>query len=181
MDVDAAVKTMIDNMPSKTGKSLDEWKKVLAKKSFGKHSEAVAYLKNEHGVTHGFANSIVLLSKEEKNSDEDLIELQYKGKESLRSIYDQLFSEISSFGKDVEYAPKKAYVSVRRSKQFAIIQPSTKTRLDIGLVIKGKSAEGILEASGSFNAMCTHRIRVETGEKITAEMISYLKEAYNNA
>ena len=70
-------------MPEKTGKSLTEWKTLLKSKSFGKHSEAVNYLKKEHNVTHGFANTIVSLSKDEKSSDKDLVAKQYKGKENL--------------------------------------------------------------------------------------------------
>ena len=61
--MDPALKTMIDNMPEKTGKSLDEWKRLLKTKEFSKHSEAVKFLKEEFGVTHGFANTIVTLSK----------------------------------------------------------------------------------------------------------------------
>ena len=59
--MDKALQTMIDNMPEKTGKSLDEWKKLLKSKTFAKHSEAVKFLKEDHGVTHGFANTIVFL------------------------------------------------------------------------------------------------------------------------
>ncbi len=43
--MDKALQTMIDNMPEKTGKSLNEWKSVLKTKSFAKHSEAVNFLK----------------------------------------------------------------------------------------------------------------------------------------
>ena len=68
-------------------------------------------------------------------------------------------SYAQSLGTDVELSPKKAYVSLRRNKQFALIQPSTATRLDLGLNLKGVEPAGKLEASGSFNAMCSHRIR----------------------
>ena len=88
--MDKALKTTIDNMPEKTGKSLEEWKKVLDSKSFEKHSEAVKFLKTNHGVTHGFANSIVTLSKEENNAPEDLVTNQYQGKEDLKPIYEAL-------------------------------------------------------------------------------------------
>ena len=179
--MDNAAQTMIKNMPEKTGKSLEEWHKLLKTKSFTKHSEAVKYLKEEHGVTHGFANTIVLLSKEDKRSSDDLVQNQYKGKESLKEIYDTLSKEIMTFGKDIEFAPKKAYVSVRRKKQFAIIQPSTKTRLDLGLNIKNKNPEGKLEASGSFNAMCSHRVRLESVSDITTDVKNWLKEAYEQS
>jgi ATP-dependent protease ClpP protease subunit len=80
--MDKALQTMINNMPEKTGKSLEEWKVILSAKAFTKHSEDVKFLKSKHGVSHGFANTIVTLSKEENHSNEDLIENQYKGKES---------------------------------------------------------------------------------------------------
>ena len=66
-----ALQTLIDNMPEKTGKSLEEWKVLLKKKTFAKHSEAVNFLKKDYRVTHGYANIIVLLSKDEKRSDQD--------------------------------------------------------------------------------------------------------------
>ena len=93
----------------------------------------------------------------------------------------KLMKSINGFGKDVEVSPKKAYVSLRRKKQFAIIQPSTKTRLDVGLNIKGMAPSGKLEASGSWNAMCTHRIKVEDAAGINDELIGWIRQAYENA
>jgi len=88
---------------------------------------------------------------------------------------------VGAFGKDIEVSPKKAYVSLRRKKQFAIIQPSTKTRLDVGLNIKGLAPSGKLEASGSWNAMCTHRVKVEDVSGVNDELIGWIKQAYENA
>ena len=84
--MDKALQTMIDNMPEKTGKSLDQWVKILSKESFEKHSLAVKFLKEKHGVTHGYANTIVSLSKDDNSSQDDLVTNQYKGKESLLSL-----------------------------------------------------------------------------------------------
>jgi hypothetical protein len=78
-------------------------------------------------------------------------------------------------------SPKKTYVSLRRSKQFALVQPSTKTRLDVGLNLKGVPPAGRLEASGSFNAMCTHRVRVETAADVDAALIGWMRDAYDRA
>jgi predicted transport protein len=179
--MDKAAETMLNNIPEKTGKSLDEWLKILKAKAFSKHSEAVKFLKEEHNMTHGFANTIVHLSKGDNDSSEDLVSSQYKGKENLKIIYDELAKKIQVFGNDIEFAPKKAYVSVRRSKQFAIIQPSTKTRLDLGLNIKNKEAEGKLEVSGTFNAMCSHRVRLESLNDLSDDVWAWLKEAYDRA
>ena len=96
-------------------------------------------------------------------------------------IDNQLIKEIKRFGSDVEIAPKRAYVSIRRKKQFALIQPSTKSRLDVGINLKGVDSSGKLEASGSFNAMCSHRVRIESIDNVTPDLIGWLKEAYEQA
>ena len=179
--MDKALQTMIANMPEKTGKSLNEWKEVLKGKSFAKHSEAVIYLKKEHNVTHGFANTIVVLSKEENETPTDLVENQYKGKEELLPIYESLLKVVKDFGKDVVITPKKASVSVIRKRQFALIKPATKTRIDLGLKLKDKLTTDRLENSGPFGAMCTHRVKLTDINQIDAELREWLQEAYQKA
>jgi len=66
---------------------------------------------------------------------------------------------------------------LRRSKQFAIVQPSTKTRVDLGLNLKGEPAAGRLEASGSFNSMVSHRVRLEKPADIDRHVKAWLKRA----
>jgi hypothetical protein len=176
--MEKALKTMIDNMPEKTGKSLEEWKRLLSSKSFTKHSEAVKYLKTEHGVTHGFANTIVRLSKDKNDSPEDLVSNQYQGKENLRAIYDLIIKTVNSFGEDVKVTPKKTSVSIIRKRQFALIKPATKTRIDLGLKLIGKDLTERLENSGPFGTMCTHRVRLTSIEQIDEELKAWLKEAY---
>ncbi len=179
--MDPALKTMIDNMPVKTGKSLAEWKKILQAKSFEKHSEGVKYLKTEHNVTHGFANTIVTLSKEENNSSEDLIEIQYKGKENLFPIYQELIAFANSLGNDVTITPKKGSVSVIRKRQFILIKPATKTRIDIGFKLNDKPTTSRLENSGPFGTMCTHRVKIAELSEIDSELKSWIKDAYDRS
>lgn len=176
--MDEALKKMIDNMPEKTGRSLEDWKKVLDSLSFGKHSEAVNYLKTEHGVTHGFANTIVTLSKEKNEVPEDLVKNQYEGKEDLIQIYNALIEAIKGFGNDVIITPKKGSVSIIRKRQFALIKPATKTRIDLGLKLVGKELTQRLENSGPFGTMCTHRVQISHVDQIDEELIGWLNEAY---
>lgn len=179
--MDKALETMINNMPAKTGKSLAEWKTLLKTKSFSKHSEAVNYLKQEHSVTHGFANTIVSLSKEEAKQPADLVSNQYQGKENLLPIYNKLITLLNDFGKDAKITPKKTEVSLDRKKKFAVIRPSTKTRIDLGLKLKDKPTTERLEDSGPFGTMCTHRVRLTDINQIDPELTNWLKEAYENA
>ncbi len=179
--MDKALQTMIDNMPEKTGKSLAEWKQILQKKNFSKHSEGVNFLKNEHKVTHGFANTIVTLSKEENDTPTDLVEQQYSGKEVLRPMYDKLLTVVKALGEDVVITPKKTTVSIIRKRQFVLIKPATKTRIDLGLKLKDKPTTGRLENSGPFGTMCTHRVKLQDINQIDDELIAWIKEAYEKS
>ncbi len=170
---------MIDSLPDKTGKSLDEWKQIIAKEGLTKHTDIVKFLKEKHGLTHGFANQIALRSKPEQDEG-DPIEAMFAKKEKVRPIFDTLLARIKDFGPDVDLAPKKGYVSARRKKQFAILQP-TATRLDVGINLKGVDPHGRLEASGSFNAMLSHRVKVNSVDEVDADLVSWVWHAYEEA
>lgn len=176
-----ALQTMIDNMPEKTGKSLSEWKTVLKEKSFSKHSEAMNFLKKEHNVTHGFANTIVSLSKDNSKAPAELVVDQYNGKENLLPIYESLLTIVKGFGNDVTITPKKTSVSIIRKKQFALIKPATKTRIDLGLKLKDKPTTDRLENSGPFGSMCTHRVKLSDVNEIDSELKKWLLESYKKA
>ena len=111
-----------------------------------------------------------------------MIANQYaKGKEHLKPIYDLLKSKLAQFGEDVTFVPKKTNVSVRRSKQFALIQPSTKTRIDIGLKLKDTDFTDRLKGSGSFGSMCSHRVSIMASDEIDDELLAWLEQAYAQA
>ncbi len=182
--MDPAVQTMIDNLKKNTGVSLEDWVGRLQKMGFAKFSEGVSWLKKEHGLGHGYANMIVSMAKEaaapETTVDEQ-IAAQYVGKEHFRPIYDQLHKALMALGKDVEVAPKKANVSYRRKKQFALLTPATKTRFEIGLNVKGQPDQGVLRAITKKNAMCSHQIDLASVEDITPEVMDWLKKSYELA
>lgn len=171
-----ALQTMLNNIPDKTGKTLGEWKVVLADSGFEKYGQMLKLLKTEHGVTHGFANLIVTKFREDGSGDIDLVAAQYSGgKAELRPIYDVILAYAKSLGDDVEVAPKKSSVSLRRAKQFALIIPATKTRIDLGLALKGEPPAGRLE---TYNAMCSHRVRINSIEEFDDEVKGYVALAY---
>lgn len=176
--MEQALKTMINNMPEKTGKSLEQWFDVLAKQNFTKHSLAVNYLKTQYNVGHGFASTIVSLANEKNAPVVDLVASQYQGKESIYPIYKALLSIVESFGSDIIITPKKASVSLIRKHQFALIKPATKTRIDLGLKLKGVAVQGVLEDSGPFGTMCTHRIQLKSIKDIDQAVSDWLTQAY---
>ena len=88
---------------------------------------------------------------------------------------------VQSFGDDIEIAPKKGYVSLRRRKQFAMIQPSTTGRIDVGLILKDEPPSERLEPAAGFNALFTHRVRVTGIEDVNTQLIGWLHHAYDRA
>ena len=172
---------MIASLKEKTGKTLDEWKEVVAKAGWRTHGEIMAGLKDGHGISHGYANQIALRARDSGESlGSDPIEEVFAKRAEARTVFEALLPRIQSFGADVDLAPKKGYISVRRKKQFAILQPAA-GRLDVGIQLKGVEPGVRLEASGSFNAMLTHRVRVSAVAEVDNELVGWLHKAYEAA
>jgi hypothetical protein len=81
----------------------------------------------------------------------------------------------AALGEDVEIAPKKSSVSLRRKKQFALIEAPSAQRIQLGVQLKGEPATGRLLAG---NAMCSHKVIVTRVEDVDAELLGWLRAAY---
>jgi predicted transport protein len=178
------IASMVANMKANTGKSMDEWVKIAKASKLEKHGEICTMLKKDHGLGHGFANLVAHTARgslvKADGAAEDPSAGQYDGpKAALRPIYDKLVAAAESFGDDVELSPKKGYVSLRRAKQFACLHPSTATRFDLGLQLKGVEPKGRLELAGSWNGMVSHRVRIESVKEVDKELLGWLKKAYD--
>jgi len=182
--MDKATQTMLENLKEKTGYSLEEWKKLITVQKLAKSGEIVKFLKETYNVGHGYAATIalkVLGAIDESIGDTDeLIVNQYKGKENLKAFYDKMISEIQQFDSEFEIAPKKAYVALRRKKQFIILNPASKTRFEIGLNLKGIEATGKLIAEKP-DAICSHKISISDISEINQEVLGWIKVAFEKA
>ena len=180
--VDPATLTMIANMPASTGRSLDEWLVLVGPLGLAKHGQIVSHLKAEYGIGHGFANLIAhqYFAVAAGNPDEDdLVDAQYAGpKAALRPVYERVVAAVRTFGDDVEIVPKKTVVSLRRAKQFAQIQPTTRTRIDVGLNLPGDQAGGRLQAT---TGMCTHKVGITDPDDVDDELVELMRRAYGLA
>ena len=171
---------MIQNLEDKTGQSLEAWVAIATDSGRTKHGQIVEFLKSDKRLSHGYANLIALEALNSRK--ESPLDGQYSGaKADLRPIYEAIAQSVSEFGSDVELSPKKAYVSLRRNKQFGLVQPSTNTRIDVGINLKGVDPTKRLEASGSFNGMVSHRVRITAASEVDDQLISWLLKAYEAA
>lgn len=179
--VDDAIKSHLRNIERATGRSVEAWATLAKANGKERHGEIVAWLKAEHGFSHGNANRVALTATRGSGGigPDVLVDAMYSGpKSALRPFHDQVIGLVGTFGTDVELAPKKAYVSMRRSKQFGTVGPGPAGRLEIGLNLPGVEPAGRLEGVAG---MCSHRVRLASSDEFDAEVVDWLRKAYERA
>ncbi len=179
--IDDAVQSQVRNIEKSTGRSMDAWLALVKASGKERHGEIVAWLKAEHAFSHGNANLVALMTRRGSvaGGGDDLVDAMYAGpKAALRPCHDRVISVVQGFGDDVEVAPKQAYVSLRRSKQFGTVGPGPAGTLEIGLNLKGVEPQGRLAGA---TGMCTHRIRVSSPDELDADVMGWLRDAYERA
>ena len=180
--IEEQLASQIANIERTTGRSMAEWIEVVRASGLEKHAQVVAMLKAEHDLGHGNANRIAIEARQAEAggapSGEDLVASQYAGRnEPLRPAYDAVVALVRGFGDDVELAPKKAYVSLRRRKQFGQVGPAS-GQLEVCLNLPGMApTERLIPISG----MATHRVRIADSSGLDDELIGWLREAYDRA
>jgi len=188
-DVDKALETQLRNIQTRTGKSLKDLHGILRKSGLGKHGELRDLLKRDLGMGHGDANTVVHLFLQSGGAGTtpaapaapgDLLDTLYSGKKAhLRPIHDRLMAAIGEFG-EFEVAPKKAYVSLRRKKQFAMIGPATQTRVEVGLNMKGVAPTERLLAQPE-GGMCQYKVHVTQVAEVDRQLVGWIRRAYDSA
>lgn len=185
--IEKALETQVKNLQERSGKSLDEIFAMLRESGLSKHGEMRDMLKSELRMGHGDANTAAHLyratledSAASAEKTADPVDDIYSGKKAaLRPIHDKLMKAIEKFGA-FEIAPKKSYVSLRRSKQFAMIGPATQSQVEVGLNVKDLEASNRLKEQPA-SQMCQYKVRVASVEEVDKELIAWLKAAYKSA
>lgn len=180
---------MTANLKEKTGRDLDEWKAVLTEAGMleAPPGKKVSWLKETHGVTHVYAQVIGWMSVRpddyEAPTFESIVGAQYSGKKApLRPIFERLYAAATALGSDVTTEPCQGYVPLIRKRQFAAIQPSTQTRVDLGLRLPGIEPAGRLQPSkGVGGGSITHKIALTSLEEADEEVLGWMKQAYELA
>lgn len=185
--MDKATQTQLANIEKRTGRSFDELGALIRASGLQKHGEIRDMLKRDLGMGHGDANTLVHVVlgshgaavAEGKTGDEVLDGIYAGAKAGLRPIHDAVMAAIAPWGA-FEIAPKKAYVSLRRKKQFATLGPATNTRVEVGLNMKGVAGTARLEALPP-GGMCQYRVRLTDAAEVDEELVAWIREAYAQA
>lgn len=190
---DKALQTQLANIVTRTGKTLKQLFAVLKKAKLEKHGEMVKFLKSDLSMGHGDANTVVAMYRAEQSgtgaasaargghsADSDPLAAIYAGKKAeLRPLHDAVMAKIGMLG-DFEIAPKKANISLRRKKQFAIVGPGTKGRLEIGINLKDALGTERLVAQKA-GGMCQFKVWLTEKSEVDKELIGWIKQAFDAA
>lgn len=187
--VDQALATQLANIEKRTGKSMAELTQWVQTSGIAKHSELVAHLKATLGLGHGDANTLAHMARQTHGAAQaaavtaaggDVLDTIYAGnKATLRPLHDTAMARIATLGA-FEVAPKKTYLSLRRSKQFAMIGPATAKEIEIGLNSKTLVGGARLKALPP-GGMCQFKVRISADSDIDAELLAWIDEAYRAA
>lgn len=183
-------------LPRKTGKSLDQWLRLIKKEAPAGEAPRRDWLKANHGMG---TNTAWWLAERSvgKGGEEDTpegylaqavryVDAMYAGKKAgLLPLHDALIALARSIAPDVKVCPCKTIVPLFREHVFAQIKPATNTRIDLGLCLtpllkKGAKIPAILVDTGGFTKKdrITHRIPLATADDVTADVRKWLARAY---
>lgn len=173
--VEEGLQSQLRNIERTYGKTIVELVRVVVDSGLVKHTEVVAMLKQRFGMTHGAAHRVALVAR--SMTAQPVAESTERLAPSLKDVHALLLLWVTSLGDDIEQAPKKGYVSLRRRKQFAMLQPGAKW-INVGLILPHRPADGRFEPAGKWNALFTHRVRVSNTSEVDEELESWLRAAY---
>ncbi len=182
---DQATQTQLANIEKRTGKKLPQLFAVLQQAGLDKHGQMVALLKSELGMGHGDANLVAHLFRAEASppaaaaGDDPLAAIYSGSKAGLRPLHDAVMAKIDAFGA-FEIAPKKTYLSLRRSKQFAMVGPGSKGRLEIGINLKDGEGDERFVAQKA-GGMCQFKVWLTSGKEVDAALVKWLRRAFDAA
>jgi hypothetical protein len=188
----AMTQKWIAELKTKTGRSLDEWLRLINKSGPKDEKARREWLKSEHELGTNYAAWLAERAdgKGTEIGDPDAyleaaegyVEKMFAGSKSgLRPIYDALLKTGLKIGKDAKACPCQTIVPLYRNHVFAQIKPTTTKRIDIGFALGDLKPKGRLIDTGGFakKDRITHRIEITSPKDIDDEVRHWLKVAYD--
>lgn len=170
-------------LETRTGAGVDEWVQRIRAAGLGTEMELRSWLV-EQGVsgypaqllvfeTFGYPDFMTATATE-------LIDDQYADRRELRPIYERVVAAARTVG-TVSVQARKAYVSLLTPRRkFAVVQATTKSRVDLSLRIDGEPGGGRLEPTNPDNNNGMNlRIPLMSVDDVDDDVTHWLTRAYN--
>jgi hypothetical protein len=166
-----------------TGKDVAAWNRVIAGRRFANESALRKWLTAQR-VT-GYPQMLLVWERFGypdfmTAGANDLISRQYADRPSLRPILDATLAALPGIGQVAVVQARKTYVSlVSKRRTFAVIQATTKNRVDLGLRLRDQPITGRLKpGKGVGNGSMTVRVPLLSPADLDDEALGWLKRAY---
>ena len=182
----------IAELKQKTGRTLDEWLRLIKKEGPPTEKERRDWLKTKYGLG---ANSAWWMAERSVGKGDDLgdsdtylkaaekyVEEMFAGKKvPLRPIYHALLKLGLGVGKEAKACPCQTIVPLYCNHVFAQIKPTTQTRVDFGLALGNlKTPKRLIDTGGyAKKDRITHRFEITSLTDIDDEVKRWLKVAYD--
>ena len=192
-DPQAATLSQLRNIQARTGKTIAELLAPLAASGLARHGERRAWLMEQFELGYGDANTVAHFvdkplpdlsgatpAAPQAAQGADPLDALYTGaKAHLRPLHETLMQAVAALG-PCEQAPKTTYISLRRKKQFAMLGPATKDRVELGLNAKGLPPHPRLKAMPP-GGMCQYTVRLGAADEVDEALAGWLRAAYEAA
>jgi hypothetical protein len=182
----------ITELKQKTGRTLEEWLKLIKKEGPAEEKARRDWLREKHGLNTMTATWLAERSAGKgaamedpdlylESAERDVDKMFAGGKAHLRPVYNALLKLGLKTGKEAKACPCTTIVPLYRNHVFAQIKPATQTRIDMGFALGDMKPTGRLIDTGGFakKDRITHRIPITSLDDIDDEVKHWLKVAYD--
>jgi hypothetical protein len=164
----------------RTGADVATWSARVREAGPATEPEVRAWLA-ERGVT-GYGQMVLVMERFGypdflTATADELVDGQYADRPALRPVYDAALLAAAALP-GVHVQARKGYVSlVGPRRTFAVLQASTRTRVDLGLRLDREPAGRLLAARRIGNGTCTVRVALSSPDDVDDEVRALLAEA----
>ncbi|HJZ76602.1 MAG TPA: DUF5655 domain-containing protein [Vicinamibacterales bacterium] len=165
-------------LEARTGKGLVDWNRRIRARGFRDAGDLRTWL-SKSGVT-GYPQQLLVMERfgypeHVLAGGTRLIADQYADRPQLRPIFDAVVKVAQGCGPVVVQARKTFVALATARRTFARVQPTTRTRVDLGLRLDGQHAGGRLRA----NRHDTMRLRVGLASvsDVDSAVIAWIRRA----
>lgn len=169
-------------LEKRTGADVSTWKRRMAREHFNTETALRRWLR-QLGVT-GYGQTLLVWERFGYPSyivagADELIDGQYADRPHLRPIFEAVVDALPGIG-DVAVQARKGYVSlVSKRRTFAIVQATTKHRVDLGLRLDSQKPADRLQPAGTLgNGSFSVRLGLASPTDLDRDALAWLKRAY---
>lgn len=177
-------KEFMDGLQSSTGSDLSAWMKIIDGFATKKRNETIAKLKSDHGFGHMNASLLAGIhangGKPVYQSTDNLLDVQFAKAPEMRPLYDAFLDFVKKNFPDSIVLPKKTYVSILESREFAAINVKPK-ELRIGLDLGDRQFDEKIEKAKLTGPMprISHMFVLTDPKQLDADIVAALQESHS--